>query len=58
MVAVFDSSAWIFLAKLGIAEQAVSLFDKTVVPNAVHEEIAVRNDEASIALAAMLSVKS
>lgn len=55
MVGVFDSSVWIFLSKLGIAEHAVSLFDKTIVPNTVHDEIAVRNDKASATLAVMLS---
>ena len=54
-MAVCDSSVWIFLAKLGLAEHAISLFDKTIVPNTVHEEIAVRNDQASAALATMLS---
>jgi len=50
MVAVFDSSAWIFLSKLGIIEPAISLFGKAIVPYFVKEEIAGRNDEASSAL--------
>ena len=50
MVVVFDSSAWIFLSKLGIIEHGISLFSQAVVPRFVEEEIAGRNDEASFAL--------
>jgi len=50
MVVVFDSSAWIFLSKLGIIEPGISLFSKAIVPCFVKEEIAGRNDEASSAL--------
>lgn len=50
MIAVFDSSAWIFLSKLGLIEPALSLFNKAILPYSVQEEIAGRNDEAFSAL--------
>ncbi|HDZ85430.1 MAG TPA: DUF3368 domain-containing protein [Candidatus Moranbacteria bacterium] len=50
MIAVFDSSPWIFLSKLGIIEPAISLFSKNIVPYSVKEEIVGRNDEATSAL--------
>lgn len=55
MTAVFDSSAWVFLIKLGVIEQGISLFQRVIVPAFVKEEIAGRNDEAFFALEQLIS---
>ena len=50
MVAVFNSSPWIFLSKLGIIELAIELFSEVFLPFSVNDEVLRRKDEASSAL--------
>ena len=50
MVAVFNSSPWIFLSKLGIIELAIELFSEVFLPSSVNDEVLRRKDEASSAL--------
>ena len=50
MIAVFNSSPWIFLSKLGFLRQALELFDRVLLPSSVKEEISTRKDEAYEAL--------
>jgi len=50
MVVVFNSSPWIFLSKLEVMETALELFDKTLIPSSVNDEVSLRQDEASITL--------
>ena len=56
MIAVFDSSAWIFLSKVGVVDKALALFDHSILPRSVHKEIAARNDEAFSALKGFLDI--
>ena len=46
MIAVFDSSPWIFLSKLGFVDKAIDLFDHVLVPSSVEEEISQKRDRA------------
>ena len=50
MTAVFNSSPWIFVSKLGLLKQALELFDRVLLPSSVKEEISARKDEAYEAL--------
>jgi len=45
--AVFNSSPWIFLAKLGIIEPALSLFQQVYIPLSVSNEILSKPDESA-----------
>ena len=45
--AVFNSSPWIFLTKLGIIEPALSLFQQIYVPLSVSKEILSKPDESA-----------
>ena len=45
--AVFNSSPWIFLAKLGIIEPALSIFQKVYLPLSVSKEILSKPDESA-----------
>jgi len=45
--AVFNSSPWIFLAKLGIIEPALSLFRQVYLPLSVSKEILSKPDESA-----------
>ena len=45
--AVFNSSPWIFLAKLGIIEPALSLFQHVYIPISVSKEILSKPDESA-----------
>ena len=45
--AVFNSSPWIFLTKLGIIEPALSLFQRIYVPLSVSKEILSKPDESA-----------
>jgi len=46
VIAVFDSSPWIFLSKLGFVDKAIDLFDHVLVPSSVEEEISQKRDRA------------
>ena len=46
--AVFNSSPWIFLTKLGIIEPALSLFQQVHIPLSVSNEILSKPDESAI----------
>jgi len=50
VTAVFNSSPWIFVSKLGLLKQALELFDRVLLPSSVKEEISARKDEAYEAL--------
>jgi predicted nucleic acid-binding protein len=45
--AVFNSSPWIFLTKLGIVDPALSLFQQIYVPLSVSKEILSKPDESA-----------
>ena len=45
--AVFNSSPWIFLTKLGIVEPALSLFQQIYIPLSVSKEILSKPDESA-----------
>ncbi len=45
--AVFNSSPWIFLTKLGIIEPALSLFQQIYVPLSVSKEILSKPDASA-----------
>jgi predicted nucleic acid-binding protein len=47
MIAVMNSSPCIFLSKLGITEPALRLFDRTVIPSSVKDEVFSKYDEAA-----------
>jgi len=57
VTAVFNSSPWIFLSKLGLLKQALELFDRVLLPSSVKEEISARKDEAYEALQEVQGVK-
>ena len=57
MTAVFNSSPWIFVSKLGLLKQALELFDRVLLPSSVKEEISARKDEAYEALQEVQGVK-
>jgi hypothetical protein len=38
MVVVFNSSPWIFLAKLDVLEEALCLFSQVYIPDSVNRE--------------------
>lgn len=46
--AVFNSSPWIFLTKLGIIETALSLFQQVHIPLSVSNEILSKPDESAM----------
>jgi len=48
--AVFNSSPWIFLAKLDMIVPALSLFQKIYIPLSVSKEIFRKSDESAIIL--------
>jgi predicted nucleic acid-binding protein len=48
--AVFNSSPWIFLTKLGAILPALSLFEEVCIPLSVSEEILGKQDESSAIL--------
>ena len=54
MIAVFNSSPLIFLLKLNIIDQVLTLFSKIIVPVYVREEILDKEDTASDKLKALL----
>lgn len=54
MRAVFNSSPWIFLAKLDILPAALSLFDSVIIPLSVESEILGKADIAGDRLVACL----
>jgi len=39
MMVVFNSSPWIILAKLGLLERSLELFDRVVIPVSVRDEV-------------------
>jgi len=45
--AVFNSSPWIFLTKLGTIEPALSLFQQVHIPLSVSNEILSKPDESA-----------
>jgi len=51
--AVFNSSPWIFLAKLGIIESALSIFQQVYIPLSVSKEILSKPDESASILKAL-----
>lgn len=55
MNAVFNSSPLIFLSKLKILDQAVSLFDEILIPEHVWKEISHKNDIAHEQIANILN---
>ena len=57
MTAIFNSSPWIFLSKLGLLKQALELFSRVLLPSSVKEEISARKDEAYEALQEVQGVK-
>lgn len=48
--AIFNSSPWIFLTKIGVIESALSLFHPVYIPLSVGEEILGKRDESAIAM--------
>lgn len=48
--AVFNSSPWIFLTKIGVIASALNLFHPVYVPSAVTEEVLSKKDESAILL--------
>ncbi|MDM8522295.1 hypothetical protein QUF80_02895 [Desulfococcaceae bacterium HSG8] len=47
MIAVMNSSPWIFLSKLGMTVPALRLFDQVVIPSSVKDEVASKQDDTS-----------
>ena len=48
--AVFDSSPWVFLTKIGVTDLGLGLFDQVYVPSSVSEEILAKEDESAALL--------
>lgn len=57
MIAVINSSPWIFLSGLVILEDAVDLFDELIVPQSVYEEILQKQDLATDLLVSFHNTK-
>ena len=55
MIAVFNSSPFIFLSGLDLADQSLGLFTDVCIPVNVHEEILRKSDKASDKLQALLT---
>lgn len=49
-IAVFNSSPWIFLNKLGVIDPALSLFHPVYIPSSVSKEIFGKKDESATVL--------
>jgi len=48
--AVFNSSPWIFLTKIGVIDSALNLFHPVYIPSPVSKEILGKRDESAILL--------
>lgn len=48
--AVFNSSPWIFLTKIGVINSALNLFHRVYVPSSVSKEILRKKDESATLL--------
>jgi predicted nucleic acid-binding protein len=51
MIAVMNSSPWIFLSELGLIRESANLFDELILPLSVCEEILQKRDIAAETLA-------
>jgi len=57
MVVIFNSSPIIFLSKLGLINEALSLFKISYIPNSAIEEILLKKDESSRICSELLKCK-
>ena len=57
MIGVFDSSPIIFLVKLDLLDEVLSLFSKSYIPQLVVKEIKTKRDKANVVVSRLLRDK-